>query len=136
MYVQIDVEYIPGKVGIDASQGTLASTACNNALQVFTPKKGEVGEVKSDPYNVPMSGTLLALRGHMHDGGKAVKMLVNNKQVCSSDAIYGGTGSTLIVEGKEWQTITKMSECSGPVAIKKNDKITIVAQYDTVAHPP
>jgi hypothetical protein len=72
----------------------------------------------------------------MHDGGSAVKVKVNGKVICSSDAIYGGTGATLIVDGKEWQTITKMTECAGPFPIQKGDKVQVIAAYDTIAHPP
>ena len=72
----------------------------------------------------------------MHDGGKNIRMYVNDKLVCSSNAEYGGNGGNLIVDGKEWQTITKMTECAGPIGVKKNDKITVSAAYDTIAHPP
>jgi hypothetical protein len=51
------------------------------------------------------------------------------------DAIYGGTGGTLKVDSKDWTTINKMSECSGPVAVKKGDDIKIVTTFDTVNHP-
>ena len=70
----------------------------------------------------------------MHDGGTSVKMVVSGREVCLSKAIYGGT-STLIVDGKEWQTITKMTECTGPVKIKKGEKIQVTATYDTKNHP-
>jgi hypothetical protein len=65
-----------------------------------------------------------------------VKMVVNGKEACSSNAVYGGTGATLIVDGKEWQTITQMTECAGPIQIKQGDKIQVVAAYDTITHPP
>jgi hypothetical protein len=72
----------------------------------------------------------------MHDGGKNIRVFLNDKEVCSSNAEYGGNGGHLIVDGKEWQTITKMTECAGPVTVKKGDYITVKAAYDTVAHPP
>jgi Stress up-regulated Nod 19 len=75
------------------------------------------------------------LGGHMHDGGTAVKLYVNDKLVCSSDATYGSTGGTLKVEGKEWQTIARMSECRDGFKVKKGDYLTVSAQYDTKAHP-
>jgi len=62
-------------------------------------------------------------------------MLVNDKLVCSSNATYGGDSSTAVVGGKEWQTITKMSECFNPVQVKKGDIIKVSALYDTKAHP-
>lgn len=70
----------------------------------------------------------------MHDGGTYVTMQVNNQTVCNSKATYGGS-SSLIVDGKEWQSITTMSECSQPIPIKKGDVIHILAGYDTKNHP-
>jgi hypothetical protein len=62
-------------------------------------------------------------------------MSVNNKLVCTSNATYGGAGSSTIINGKEWQTITKMSECAGPISVKKGDQVLIMAGYDTEKHP-
>jgi hypothetical protein len=62
-------------------------------------------------------------------------MMVNDKPVCTSKATYGGSGSALQVNGKEWQTITTMSECSKPIAVKKGDILTVSATYDTKNHP-
>jgi len=61
--------------------------------------------------------------------------MINGKEACSSDAIYGGAGSALTVDGKEWQTIKKMTECPGPISVKAGDKIQIVAGWDTLHHP-
>jgi hypothetical protein len=71
------------------------------------------------------------------DGGTSVNMLVNDKLVCSSNAIYGnstGTGAPTS-NGKEWQTITKMNECFYPIPLKKGDQVKITATYDMKAHP-
>lgn len=71
----------------------------------------------------------------MHDSGTYVAMTVNEKLVCQSNATYGGAGSSTIVNGKEWQTITKMSTCPGPIPVKKGDNVVISAGYDTKEHP-
>jgi hypothetical protein len=62
-------------------------------------------------------------------------MLLNNNLVCQSNATYGGGGSQTIVNGKEWQTITKMSTCEGPIPVKKGDIVVITAGFDTEKHP-
>jgi hypothetical protein len=62
-------------------------------------------------------------------------MWVNGKDVCTSEATYGGAGSSLSINGKEWQTITKMSECNGPIVVKKGDNVIITNKYDTKSHP-
>jgi hypothetical protein len=135
VYIQMDIEYVPGKVGSDATQSTLAATECSSATQSFKPAKDTAGELKSQVYPVTKDGSIIAARGHMHDGGTSVNMIANGKSVCSSKATYGGTGSSLSVGGKEWQTITKMSECDGPIEVKKGDQIVISATYDTKNHP-
>jgi hypothetical protein len=71
----------------------------------------------------------------MHDGGVGVTAYVNGKQICSSEATYGLAGGATIVDGKEWKTISKMSECTEPIQLVKGDKIKLVADYDNNAHP-
>jgi hypothetical protein len=71
----------------------------------------------------------------LHDGGTAVKLSVNGKLFCTSEAIYGGEGGKLNVNGKAWETISRMTECFQPIPVKKGDKIKIEASYDTKAHP-
>jgi hypothetical protein len=62
-------------------------------------------------------------------------MEVNGKEVCTSIAQYGGSGADFQLNGKEWKTINKMTECNQPVELKKGDEIVIRATYDTEAHP-
>ena len=71
----------------------------------------------------------------MHDGGVGVAAFVNGKMVCNSEATYGLEGGKAVVDGKEWKTISKMSECLEPFEMKKGDKVTLEASYDNIAHP-
>jgi hypothetical protein len=71
----------------------------------------------------------------MHDGGVGVAAYVNGKLVCNSVASYGLEGGRTIVDGKEWKTISKMSECLDPIELKKGDTIKLEASFDNVAHP-
>ncbi|KAE9982516.1 hypothetical protein EG328_010798 [Venturia inaequalis] len=135
IYVQMDVEYMPDKVGNDAMQFTLAATECSSLTQSFRPPKNAVGEIKSADYPITADGDFIAARGHMHDSGTYVSMSINGNVVCQSNATYGGAGSSTIVDGKEWQTITKMSTCAGPIPVKKGDNVVIAAGYDTEKHP-
>src|ERR1700761_4511030 len=70
-----------------------------------------------------------------HDGGVAVKFVVNDKEICSSDAVYGGNDSTLKVDGKDWSTLARMTECPGPFHLNKGDQVKVVTTYDTVKYP-
>lgn len=71
----------------------------------------------------------------MHDSGTYVSMSINGNLVCKSNATYGGAGASTIVNGKEWQTITEMSTCAGPIPVKKGDNVVIAAGFDTEKHP-
>jgi len=62
-------------------------------------------------------------------------MFINEKYQCSSKAIYGGAGATTKVNEKEWATISRMSYCEGPIAVKKGDTLSMTAQYDLKRHP-
>jgi hypothetical protein len=71
----------------------------------------------------------------MHDGGDGVTAFVNDKKVCASQATYGSSSAVAVVDGKEWKTISKMSDCTEPLELKKGDKIRLEAYYDNIAHP-
>lgn len=77
---------------------------------------------------------LITLLNNLDDGGTYVSMQVNDKTVCTSKATYGGS-SSLVVDGKEWQSITTMGECSDPIPVKKGDILRVLAGYDTKNHP-
>jgi hypothetical protein len=64
-------------------------------------------------------------------------MQINGKEVCRSEAEYGGEDATLAIAGQseEWKTIRHMTECEGPIPVKKGDKITLEARYDMEEHP-
>jgi hypothetical protein len=68
----------------------------------------------------------------LHDGGTSLDILVNNKTACSSRAIYG---TRLNAEGKDWTTLSEMTDCTTPFAVKKGDQIRLVVNYDEVSHP-
>jgi hypothetical protein len=65
----------------------------------------------------------------MHDGGSKLILYLNDYQVCSSNATYGGDGATTAVGGKNWETISKMTGRNDPIKVKKGDYIKIESQY-------
>lgn len=72
----------------------------------------------------------------MHDGGDFLKAYVNGELMCNSKAIYGAAPDSIAkVDGKEWKTISKMTECSDGFDVYRGDKIKLVAGYDNIAHP-
>jgi hypothetical protein len=70
---------------------------------------------------------------YSHDGGLNMRIVVNGKVACQSDAIYGQDGGT-VVSKEKWETITSYSPCEDPVEVKAGDKIKISSDYDLRKH--
>jgi hypothetical protein len=87
--------------------------------------------------NVPVlvDGTIVSARGHMHDGGVGIDLMLNGKVVCQSRASYGGSEATLVKDGKKWETLSSMSECGNAIPVKKGDIVRLDASFDTQQHP-
>jgi hypothetical protein len=69
----------------------------------------------------------------LHDGGEHMIVLLNDKPICISKAVYG---TKLQDEsGKKWTTISKMTDCLEPVQVKKGDRIALETKFDEVSHP-
>ena len=62
-----------------------------------------------------------------------MKVILNDKIVCESKAIYGQDGSTN-VGGAQWETITSYEPCIGPIKTKAGDKLMISSDYDVRKH--
>jgi hypothetical protein len=62
-------------------------------------------------------------------------MYINDKFICSSDAKYGGPQGTAKVNGADWETITEMTHCVGPIPVKKGDFLKMKSEYDLSKHP-
>jgi hypothetical protein len=65
----------------------------------------------------------------MHDGGSSMVMLINDKEVCESKAVYGKGGSS------NDETIVKMTECAQNIKVKKGDFLSMKSVYDLKTHP-
>jgi hypothetical protein len=95
----------------------------------------KAGVAKSKDYVVSKAGTIVLQRAHMHDGGTGVTSFINDKLSCQSDAIYGASGAQLVVDGKKWETINKVKECTEPTKVKPGDRIRLEGGFDYVKHP-
>jgi hypothetical protein len=79
-------------------------------------------------------------------------MFINDKYTCTSRAEYGtrneggamegmahghGHGSKAMVKRQkaEIQTVSGMSDCTGPIEVKKGDSVVLKAEYDLKKHP-
>jgi hypothetical protein len=62
-------------------------------------------------------------------------LYLDGKLVCNSTATYGGPEGTVKVKGRDWQTISKMTDCEKPVKVKKGDRLIMKSFYNTIKHP-
>lgn len=68
-----------------------------------------------------------------------VLLTLNGKPICDSQAKYGldaQATSSLAPNGKAWQVITEMTQCTEPISVKKGDKLQMISIYDNELHPP
>lgn len=68
-----------------------------------------------------------------------VQLTLNNKTVCDSRAEYGIDSKAtkdLAPNGQKWEVITKMSQCTEPIPVKKGDMLQMISIYDNALHPP
>lgn len=72
----------------------------------------------------------------MHDGGSKILLYLNDKPICTSVASYGGVAhATAVLGGKKWETISKMSDCTEPIDVKRGDQLKMESIYDLESHP-
>lgn len=133
VYLTLDLEYLPGKVGRDSLFTLLTVTGCTMNSGWFSKEKKN--NLTSGEFPILTNGTIINARGHLHDGGEAMELYLNGKKVCTSKAIYGGEGGTMVVAGKKWETISEMTDCDGTIPVKTGDRLKMKALYDLDKHP-
>jgi hypothetical protein len=69
------------------------------------------------------------------DGGVGITLKLNNKSVCTSEAIYGDGEVVSNQLAEKWVTIKDMTYCPNPIKITKGDTVSIEAVYDFDKHP-
>jgi hypothetical protein len=133
LYLTIDVEWSPGKDPdlLDVGGGAITADNCNDKEQAMhQPPKDRSIIYKGESWNIIDDGYILNFNPHLHDGGIGIKVFVNEKLVCESNAIYGEEGTANALDGKKWQTITGYTPCEHPIQINKGDKISMSSEYD------
>jgi hypothetical protein len=156
IYLTMETEYLTEKPAgyLDSSTVIFSATGCEPPS--YHPPKDKkqynftsdgfqmtydgwvINSRKSDPVTFSKIDCLLMMikGGHLHDGGMAIQMTLNDKVVCESFPTYGAVaGGRKAPNGKEWQTISGMSRCDDPWPFKKGDVIKLVSIYDTEIHP-
>jgi hypothetical protein len=92
-----------------------------------------------------ISGRIICVLGHLHDGGTHLDVRKDDESVCRSVPKYDdkemdhGDGHDLVRRhggGMDMSHITKMSMCHNIGRIEAGEKWTVRADYDIAAHPP
>ncbi|KAE9980993.1 hypothetical protein EG328_011894 [Venturia inaequalis] len=154
VYTLNEIEYMPGKAKglMEASMYVMVPAQCEGQFGIISGAgRSPQFSVKGKAMTVTRDATILAFRGHLHDGGDTLSVTINNQTVCESKAKYGpaaalsGIGAMGSHERNVadpgphgdalFETIVEMSQCYGPIEVKKGDTYLLEAKYDTVKHP-
>ncbi|KAE9978556.1 hypothetical protein BLS_000489 [Venturia inaequalis] len=140
IYITAEYEYLEGIKAetMDASVSLFSVTGCAFPDYHVSRDKPQYN-LTSAIVPIPMDGTIINAKGHLHDGGDEVILTLNGETVCNSQAKYGldpKATTSLAPNGKAWQVITEMTQCIEPVPVKKGDKLQMVSIYDNELHPP
>jgi hypothetical protein len=139
VYLTITYQYLKGKPAgfMNLRAIWLDITGCGASDEA--PKNDKIFTASMRPWTVTFDGPLLGTAGHLHDGGKDVKVYLNDKVICDSNAIYGGRGyvesASAMGDMASMAHIGKMTTCVNMGEMKKGDTIHIDANYDFTAHP-
>jgi Stress up-regulated Nod 19 len=116
----------------DTAVSLFSVTGCQAPDYQRDPTKTQY-ETKIEPVPIPMDGWILNSKGHLHDGGDRIELLLNGKVICDSHAVYGKRKTT--DSGQAWEVITEMEQCPTPIRVKKGDLLSMKSYYDVVKHP-
>jgi len=134
VYVNYDLEYLPGHVGKRVKSSLISATGS----PIAAPKTSKLGAVNTTSFGIPFteSGHIILAKGHLHDGGTNMFLKISGKTnfQCVSKASYGLHKGN---KGAETSGIVDMSDCNKePVKITAGDTMVMTAEYDLRAHPP
>lgn len=136
VYMTVDIEYLKGfntrpKEYLEVGFGTIIVLSCDGANLV--PPKDKMVTYTSDDWASTGNGYIIGFSPHLHDGAVNLKLLVNGKVMCSSEAVYGQDGGTT-VNGQKWETIISYTPCLDPINVRIGDKVKVVSDYDLTKH--
>jgi hypothetical protein len=140
IYIVTEVDYVPGSTPgmMDTSVGIFSVNQCDRIPSPFlrAPPGKKAFTMQSKNITILQDGYMLSRRGHMHDGGTGILFKVNDKVVCDSKAIYGRGQKFKGNDGKDFDALNGMVECTDPVPVKRGDQIYLEAGFDLDKHPP
>jgi len=134
VFVTYDLEWAPGELGNNAKGMLIAVNQCRGK-SIRVSQTGPTNTT-SGKFTFLEDGQIIGARGHLHDGGVKMDMIINDKFVCASKASYGGDGAVMKQGETEYKAISGMSPCSDKaIPVKKGDTFAMVVEYDLQKHP-
>jgi hypothetical protein len=138
VYVDLDVEYLPGKQRDFSNSQCVYLSVKPCSPEGFRPDNDKI-TLTSTGWKAPWDGEVISYVGHMHDGAVGVSVAHENVTFCDSVATYGG--NPLFIEppqtpgGKPVPSISNQSQCLPHLKFKKGDDFTITGRFDATQHP-
>jgi len=121
IFINLEYEFLDTPAAKDAIH-TLKSVTCQGVVGPRVAASGP-STTSSTAMTVTQDATIVWARGHLHAGGVNMKLMVNDKVVCTSLPQYNSKG-----------VITLMSLCPDPIPIKKGQTVKISSLYDLSKH--
>jgi Stress up-regulated Nod 19 len=140
IYTITELEYLSGKQEdyLQAVSIPLDYSMCSGRTGVYMtqPKNKKQFTSESRNTSIAMDGWLLNSFAHLHDGGVDMSVKINGREICRSEARYGGPGHEgKNAKGEAISIIHGATMCDEPVQVHKGDKLDIVASFDMEKHP-
>jgi hypothetical protein len=116
--------------------GVLAAPNCETFYEVYR-NDDEPESLTSTEFTLPIDMTVRLAVGHQHTGALNISIYKNDEFVCASKPRYGTKDG---VVGNERGYLVQMSHCideaSGPLVLKKGDKVRLESYYYVGSHDP
>ncbi|KAF1989519.1 hypothetical protein K402DRAFT_391095 [Aulographum hederae CBS 113979] len=110
----------------------------NCGISYVMPRQGKYTLSNAPMWRSTVTGDLLSATGHVHDGGMMVTLALDGQTICSSPQIYGRRPHYTEGAGAMNPGLTHISDtgsCADFGQIRRGQRLTIRADYDTTRHP-
>lgn len=159
IYLDFDLEYIPGKEGMRDATATLISVTGCAEERALLEAEGAKAVVKIDPngiaitespkYPITADGTVLSATGTHSIPPPLVSTSERyDANSCPGHLHSGGSSMIMLINGKEvceskavyakegnQEKLVSMSQCPPSIKVKKGDDLTMRSIYDLKTHP-
>ena len=118
-----------------------------NGSEVSVPEGTTFAFNMEPSWNATVSGDLVLVGNHLHDGGVDLDVKKNNETICSGIANYGESPGYLEpmnmdqshhhnnIDEMVMEHISSITKCLDIGTVKLGDTWSITAQYNLTAHP-